>query len=186
MLFSGYLTIKEKIDDRTYLVRIPNKEIQTFFKGMFVDIVFKGNNNIGDMKQALYSKDIGRIIRILEEVVLNAMSFYDTDKKYENPYQTLISGFLYGLDTFYEMIPNIESGYGRADIILEPRHKNWTGYIFELKRAKIKDRKKEADNALKQIEENKYEALLKRKGIKDIVKIGLVFDRKKVEASYRE
>ena len=73
-----------------------------------MDIVFKGNNNIGDMKQALYSKDIGRIIRILEEVVLNAMSFYDTDKKYENPYQTLISGFLYGLDTFYEMIPNIE------------------------------------------------------------------------------
>ena len=131
MLFSGYLTIKEKIDDRTYLVRIPNKETQTFFKGMFVDIVFKGNNNIGDMKQALYSKDIGRIIRILEEVVLNAMSFYDTDKKYENPYQTLISGFLYGLDTFYEMIPNIESGYGRADIILEPRYKNYTGYIFE-------------------------------------------------------
>ena len=42
----------------TYLVKIPNKEISTFFKNLFVDIVFRGSNNIGDMKQALHSKDI--------------------------------------------------------------------------------------------------------------------------------
>lgn len=47
-----------------------------------MDIVFKGNNNIGDMKQVLYSKDIRRIIRILEEVVINAMSFYDAEVSY--------------------------------------------------------------------------------------------------------
>ena len=41
MLFSGYLTVKEKISEETYLVRIPNKRSQTFFKGMFVEIVFK-------------------------------------------------------------------------------------------------------------------------------------------------
>ena len=32
LLFSGYLTIKEKIDMNTYFVRIPNNEIMTFFK----------------------------------------------------------------------------------------------------------------------------------------------------------
>ena len=184
LLFSGYLTVKEKIDDKTYLVRIPNKEILTFFKEMFVNIVFRGSNNIGDMKQALHSKDINRIINILEEVIINAMSFYDTSKKYENPYQTLLSGFLYGLNSFYQVLPNIESGYGRADIILKPRNKNWAGYIFELKRANSNNIKVETEKALNQIEEKKYESILKSEEIKDIIKIGLVFEGKKVESTY--
>lgn len=184
LLFSGYLTVKEKIDNITYLVKIPNKEISTFFKNLFVDIVFRGSNNIGDMKQALHSKDITRIIAILEEVVINAMSFYDTSKKYENPYQTLLAGFLYGLNSFYQVLPNIESGYGRADIILKPRNKNWAGYIFELKRANHSDIKVEAEKALNQIEEKKYESILKSEEIKDIIKIGLVFEGKKIESTY--
>ena len=44
MLFSGYLTIKEKISENTYLVKIPNKEIQSFFKILFVDIIFMMEN----------------------------------------------------------------------------------------------------------------------------------------------
>ena len=184
MLFSGYLTIKESINNNTHYVKIPNKEIQSFFKSMFVDIAFRGSNNIGEMKKALQSKNISGIIMILEEVVINAMSFYDSNTKYENPYQMLLGGFLYGLDDFYEMKPNPESGDGRADIILRPRMKNWAGYIFELKRAKTKDMKKEAKKAYEQIEEMRYDTFLKNAGVKDIIKIGLVFDGKKVETYY--
>ena len=184
LLFSGYLTVKEKMDDKTYLVKIPNKEILTFFKEMFVSIIFRGSSNIGDMKQALQSKNINHIINILEEVVVNAMSFYDTSKKYENSYQTLLSGFMYGLNSFYQVLPNVESGYGRADIILKPRNKNWAGYIFELKRANDNDMKMEAEKALNQIEDKKYDNILKNEEIKDIIKIGLVFKGKKVESSY--
>ena len=93
MLFSGYLTVKEKMNNEAYLVKIPNKEIQSFFKGLFAEIVFKEKSNITSMKAALESKDINTIVRILEKVVLNAMSFYDTSKKLENPYQTLLAGF---------------------------------------------------------------------------------------------
>ena len=45
----------------------------------------------------------------------------------------------------------------------------------------VKNIKKEAETALKQIEENRYDSILTRKGFKNIVKIGLVFDGKKVE-----
>lgn len=86
MLFSGYLTVKEKINNEAYLVKIPNKEIQSFFKSLFAEIVFKGKSNITSMKAALENKDINTIIRILEKVALNAISFYDTNKKLENPY----------------------------------------------------------------------------------------------------
>ena len=184
MLFSGYLTVKEKINNEAYLVRIPNKEIQSFFKNLFAEIVFKERNNIASMKEALENKDIKTIINILENVVINAMSFYDTSKKYENPYQTLLAGFFYALDNYYEMKPNIETGYGRADIVLKPRNKNWTGYIFELKRAKTEDIEKEAKKAFEQIEEKRYDNLLKNEGINNIVKIGLVFDGKKTIAYY--
>ena len=184
MLFSGYLTVKEKINNEAYLVKIPNKEIQSFFKSLFAEIVFKGKSNIASMKAALESKDINTITRILEKVVLNAISFYDTNKKLENPYQTLLAGFFYALDDYYEMKPNPETGYGRADIILKPRNKKWSGYVFELKRAKTKNLEKEAEKALEQIEEKKYDTLLINEGIKEIIKIGLVFDGKKAIAYY--
>ena len=184
MLFSGYLTVKEKINSEAYLVKIPNKEIRSFFKGLFAEIIFKGKSNIASMKGALESKDINTIVRILEKVVLNAISFYDTNKKFENPYQTLLAGFFYALDDYYEMKPNPETGYGRADIILKPRNKKWSGYIFELKRAKTKNLEKEAEKALEQIEEKKYDTLLINEGIKEIIKIGLVFDGKKAVAYY--
>ena len=184
MLFSGYLTVKEKINSEAYLVKIPNKEIQSFFKSLFAEIVFKGKSNIASMKGALESKDINTIVRILEKVVLNAISFYDTNKKFENPYQTLLAGFFYALDDYYEMKPNSETGYGRADIVLIPRNKKWSGYVLELKRAKTKNLEKEASKALEQIEEKKYDTLLINEGIKDIIKIGLVFDGKKAVAYY--
>ena len=184
MLFSGYLTVKEKINSEAYLVKIPNKEIQSFFKSLFAEIIFKGKSNIASMKGALESKDINTIVKILEKVVLNAISFYDTNKNLENPYQTLLAGFFYALDDYYEMKPNPETGYGRADIILKPRNKKWSGYVLELKRAKTKNLEKEAEKALEQIEEKKYDTLLLNEGIKDIIKIGLVFDGKKAVAYY--
>lgn len=184
MLFSGYLTVKEKINNEAYLVKIPNKEIQSFFKSLFAEIVFKGKSNISSMKAALESKDINTIIRILEKVVLNAISFYDTNRNLENPYQTLLAGFFYALDDYYEMKPNPETGYGRADIVLIPRNKKWSGYVLELKRAKTKNLEKEAEKALEQIEEKKYDTILINEGIKEIIKIGLVFDGKKAVAYY--
>lgn len=184
MLFSGYLTVKEKINNEAYLVKIPNKEIQSFFKSLFAEIVFKGKSNIASMKGALESRDINTIVRILEKVVLNAISFYDTNRNLENPYQTLLAGFFYALDDYYEMKPNPETGYGRADIVLIPRNKKWSGYVLELKRAKTKNLEKEAEKALEQIEEKKYDTILINEGIKEIIKIGLVFDGKKAVAYY--
>ena len=184
MLFSGYLTIKETLNETMFTLRIPNKEIQNLFKGLFVDAIFRESNSVGSLVQALVTKNISQVIKSLEDVVINAISFYDTSKKYENPYQTLLGGFLYALDDYYIMTPNVESGYGRADIILNPRNKDWPGYILELKRANTNDEEKEAEKALQQINDNKYETLLKREKVRYIIKIGLVFDGKKVINTY--
>ena len=184
MLFSGYLTVKETLSETMFVLRIPNKEIQSLFKGLFVDAIFRESSNVGSLVQALITKNISQVIKSLEDVVINAISFYDISRKYENPYQALLGGFLYALDDYYIMDPNMESGYGRADIILIPRNKSWAGYILELKRANTNDIEKEAEKAFNQIEDKKYETLLKKNGVKDIVKIGIVFDGKKAVAYY--
>ena len=180
LLFSGYLTVKEKIDMNTYFVRIPNNEIMTFFKNLFVDIIFNGLGTISRLKIALLTKNLDEIVSCLENLVLNAMSTYDTDKRYENPYQTLLAGFLYGLEGTYLSIPNFESGDGRPDIILKPIAKNKPAYILELKRLKDRPVEKELEEALNQIKINRYDTLLKREGINDITNIALVFDGKRV------
>ena len=56
--------------------------------------------------------------------------------------------------------------------------------IRDRKRAKTKNLEKEAEKALEQIEEKKYDTILINGGIKDIIKIGLVFDGKKAVAYY--
>lgn len=180
LLFSGYLTIKEKIDMSTYFVKIPNNEIMTFFKNLFVDIIFNGLGTINKLKFALSTKNLDEIISCLENLVLNAMSTYDTDKRYENPYQTLLAGFLYGLEGAYFSVPNFESGDGRPDIILKPIAKNKPAYILELKRLKDRAVEKELEEALNQIKINRYDTLLKREGMNDITNIALVFDGKRV------
>ena len=180
LLFSGYLTVKEKIDMNTYFVRIPNNEIMTFFKNLFVDIIFNGLGTISRLKIALLTKNLDEIVSCLENLVVNAMSTYDTDKRYENPYQTLLAGFLHGLEGTYLSIPNFESGDGRPDIILKPMAKNKPAYILELKRLKDRPVEKELEEALNQIKINRYDTILKREEINDITNIALVFDGKRV------
>ena len=184
LLFSGYLTIKDKIDEDEYIVRIPNQEILSFFKKTFLTILFGELQTVKDVKYALFNKDIRGLKKIIESLVLHAVSFYDTDERYENNYQMLLSGFFYALEGIYFVYPNMESGDGRPDIILEPLDKKHPAYIFELKKLKTKNIEKETEKALEQIEENRYDSVLKRKGILEIIKIGMVFDKKKVEFRY--
>ncbi|WP_294725559.1 AAA family ATPase [uncultured Fusobacterium sp.] len=184
MLYSGYLTVKEKLSDGRYSVRIPNMEIMKFFKDEFLTIVFGEYRVVDELRDALYDKNLRQLDRSIERLILSVMSFHDINKKYENSYHMLLAGFFYALDGYYITKSNVEAGYGRADILLIPKDKNKAGYILELKKADSSNLEKKVEEALKQIDDKKYYVELERYGIKDIVKIGYVFDGKKVESSY--
>ena len=184
MLYSGYLTINGRLDDGRYLVRIPNMEITNFFKDEFLTIVFGNYDKVDKLRDALRDKNLEQLNKSIEELVLYTMSSHDITKYYENPYHMLLLGFFYALDSYYLPKSNTEAGYGRADIILFPKDKTKAGYILELKRAYTKKLEKEAEKALQQIDENKYYIELERYGVKEIVKLGYVFDGKKVISSY--
>lgn len=54
---------------------------------------------------------------------------------------------------------------------------------MELKRAYTKTPEKEVEKALQQIDDNKYYVELERYGVKEIIKLGYIFDGKKVASS---
>jgi len=86
------------------------------------------------------------------------------------------------LDGEYYVTSNFESGYGRYDILLEPRNQKDTAFILEFKVARSENElDKKLEEALKQIEDRKYDVELKNKNIFDIFKIAFVFYGKKVK-----
>ncbi|MBO6114718.1 MAG: PD-(D/E)XK nuclease domain-containing protein [Lachnospiraceae bacterium] len=86
----------------------------------------------------------------------------------------------------YVIKSNRESGYGRYDVVLEPKNKNDVAVIIEFKvydreYDKENDLKDTAANALAQINENQYAADLIAQGISEerILKYGFAFQGKK-------
>ena len=199
MLSSGYLTIKEKIDRKNYIIKIPNKEIRTFFKDAFIKMVFKGTRYVEDVKRALLTKDLESFEIAFQNMVLESISFHNTTlnmRKEEGkevdelsysevPYQMFMLGFLTSMQDKFFVTPEQESGLGRADILLEPKNKNGVGYILEIKAARKNNRISNlAKIAHKQIDSKIYETELRKRGVVDIVKIGIAFRGKEVEFHY--
>ena len=182
LVFSGYLTIKEKIDRRNYILKIPNQEIREFFKDEFIDLYF-GESKLKKILSALKENNIEDFERIFQNILLNSVSTWDTSK--EAFYHGLSFGMLSYLDGEYYVTSNFESGYGRYDIIVEPRNKNKRGFIIECKIVKDeKDLEKMSKEAIEQIKNKKYDTKLKERGIKDITLLGLAFCGKRMKVNY--
>ena len=87
----------------------------------------------------------------------------------------------------YIVKSNRETGNGRSDIFIKPVSRRKTAVILELKVAKtFDDLERRADDALKQIEEKKYEMELRDDGYKNIIKYGISFFKKDCVVKIKE
>ena len=189
-LYSGYLTkAKEQIEiDETseytniYNLKIPNKEIRKYFGNMFLNRFFGTELKTSILIKALESGDIKKFEKTLGEIMLNMLSHFDLDSEMEKIYQVFMIGLVGFLMGKYEIISNNESGYGRYDLAMIPIKSNEKAYLMEFKISKTeKGMTSKAEEALKQIDEKKYDTRLKARGIKNILKIGIAFYGKKVK-----
>ena len=191
LLLSGYLkAVSRRFDENSslyvYKLKIPNIEIKTLYRTI-IDKWFSDSDidsEYNDMIKALTLGDIKNFNKLFKRCVMTSFSYFDTKgQDPESVYHAFVLGMLISLNGIYEVRSNRESGIGRYDVCLIPKDTTKLGVIFEFKRYDIEDEEtieQTLDEALAQIEEKKYDTELKARGIKNIVKLGVVFNKKEV------
>ena len=183
LLFSGYLTVKEKLDDDIYSLKLPNMEVKKLFKKEFINVHF-GISLFRKTMEALKNLNFNDFEKYFQEIMLKSTSNWATSK--EAFYHGLSLGMLSYLDNDYYVTSNFEAGFGRYDVVLEPKNKNNRAFILEFKVAEAENKlEKLSKEAIKQIEEKKYDINLKSKEIKEITSVGIAFYGKKLKVSYK-
>ena len=182
LLFSGYLTIDEKIGEDyedVYSLRLPNREVREFFRKKFIDVNF-GESMFRKAMEGLKNLKFNIFQKYLQNILLKSTSFMDT--KNEDFYHGLVLGIMFYLDNHYY----VKSNEGRYDVVIEPKNKNNRGFILEFKVVKNEDDlDKISEEAIEQIMEKKYDVGLKDRGVKDVTFVGVAFCGKIVKVTYR-
>lgn len=190
MLFSGYLKASDSQltpeDLIEYELQIPNREVKTVYRTIIRSWIDNGpvkNERLELMLQALKENNVPIFQRVLNDFVVNTLSYYDTSgRDPEKVYQAFLLGMLVNSGA-YEVSSNRESGLGRYDILLRPRDLSKQGVIMELKLYDpMFDKSVDSvlESALQQIEDKQYAATLQSAGVKDILKMAITFDGKQV------
>ena len=186
LLFSGYLTIEEKIDQDNYILRLPNKEVKSLFRKTFIETYIARGSKLSFLMESLVENKIEDYEENLQEILLTSVSYNDTKKGNEAFYHGLIMGMGLYLEGEYITKSNIESGLGRYDFLIEPKNKSKRAFIMEFKSTDSVEKLEEVSKeALEQIENKKYNISLKQKGIKEITYIGIAFCGKQIKISYK-
>ncbi|MDY4078095.1 MAG: AAA family ATPase [Clostridium sp.] len=181
MFFTGYFKkVSERVDEeenRFIELAIPNKEVKYIFKTKILKW-FNEKIKLCNMTK-LFNSIINKEPKIFEEelgkLLIETISFNDA---YENFYHGFLAGVLTNMKG-YIVKSNREGGTGRSDIFIKSVSKRGIAIVIEFKIAKdIDDLEKRAEDAIKQIENKKYDMELRSEGYKNIVKYGIAFYQK--------
>ena len=189
MLGTGYLKVVQVVDlnKRLYRVKFPNYEIKYLFEEI-IDDWFRDKvigNDLESILKDLVTLNMKEFEKKFEVLVKEMFSYMDVgENTAENFYHAFVLGMLVGLKDSYYVNSNRESGFGRYDILLEPKDKEGNSFIMEFKVLEDKEEKTIEDtikNAKKQIEEKGYESNLRERGFTNITKMVYAFKGKEVK-----
>ena len=195
LLASGYLKVvrmdfMEKSGRWNYHLALTNKEVCMMFDGLIRNWFSESDDDYNDFIKALLEGDLKAMNTYMNKVALATFSYFDTGKEpsEEEPerfYHGFVLGLMVELSDRYIVTSNRESGFGRYDVMLEPKRPGDDGIILEFKVQDMDSEKELRDTvnaALAQIERQKYETMLAEKGVpqKNIRKYGFAFRGKTV------
>lgn len=191
LLASGYLKVTRAVFSSAgkpyYQLALTNYEVKCMFESM-IEGWFSQTDDFGDFISAMLRGDEYEMERYMNQVALNTFSSFDTgtspsgEKHPERFYHGFVLGLMVDKSRDYIIKSNRESGYGRYDVVMEPKNSSEIAVIMEFK---IRDERRgektlsdTADNALSQIEDRKYDADLISRGIpaERIYKYGFAFE----------
>ena len=201
MLASGYLKVisSEELNliresDNEYELALTNREILFMFKKMILRWFSPAKSETNEFIKALIIGDIESMNEYMNDVALRTFSSFDSGKHTsekkapENFYHGFVLGLMVDQSENYIITSNRESGFGRYDIMLEPKDKQtqkYPGIVIEFKvinARKENSLEETVEAALKQIEEKNYDAELINRGVdkENINHYGFAFEGKEV------
>ncbi len=175
LYMTGYLTAADYPDGNRYELRIPNREVRQIYMQQVLSWFNRKAEAETDKLTNLYAAfetgDTDTIKEILDEQLLDTVSFYDARESFYH-------GFLLALLSTcasWRVSSNIETGKGRSDVIVERKDRK-IGFVVEVKDVKDEDKLDAACEAgMKQIEERDYTAILRRYRVKEIWTYAIAF-----------
>ena len=186
-----YNAVRRKAE---YELKLTNLELQAMFERIIEGWFgrYRGVNNA--FLQALMKDDVKGMNAYMNKVAMGTFSYFDTGKQpsEEEPerfYHGFVLGLMVELADRYVVTSNRESGFGRYDVMLEPRILDNNGarddaiiIEFKVQEDEEKDLSDTVEAALSQTVERNYKASLVERRISEsrIRMYGFAFCGKKV------
>ena len=181
LFFTGYLKKvgeQKEGNNLKLAMKIPNIEIATIYENS-ISYWFEQRMKETDrspLVRALEMGDCEAAENFISEQLFQAISYYDYA---ENFYHGFMAGLLVNIGG-YLVRSNRESGNGRPDIVMTESKFRGRAMILELKISDtIKDMEKKCEEALTQMEEQKYESSLEEDCYQPILKYAICFFKKR-------
>ena len=121
-----------------YEIALTNLEVKLMFRNMIRMWFSEAETDYNDFVKALLIGDVRAMNVYMNRVALSTFSYFDTGKRPfgdepERFYHGFVLGLIVELQVRYVITSNRESGFGRYDVVLEPRNPKEDDAIVEIK-----------------------------------------------------
>lgn len=194
LVASGYLKVLsaeeygefEISQEPKYELTLTNLEVEVMFRSMVRSWFQETSGNYNEFIKSLLAGDEYAMNAYMKRVVRDTFSYFDTaENEPERFYHGFVLGLLVELQKEYIVTSNRESGFGRYDVMIEPKDKSKDAIILEFKVQRPGQENSLEETvaaALQQIEQKQYAAQLESRGVpkEHIRSYGIAFCGKEV------